>query len=162
MKAAELCGFRERRQNCGAKTSPPTRSFAEDLLDVLQFVVVILRWIRTPAMFVRVKKIGPYGYLYLVENVREGGRHVQRIIKALGRRDEIENSDLLDGLIASAVELSATTRIEERTMAIKGKGLLHDPRLVLRRPAPPSLHPQNRDALRLDPARSRASSLAPR
>ena len=25
-------------------------------------------------MFVRVKKIGPYEYLYLVENVREGGR----------------------------------------------------------------------------------------
>lgn len=37
-----------------------------------------------------------------VENVREGGRHVQRVIKALGRRDEVENSALLDGLIASA------------------------------------------------------------
>ena len=53
-------------------------------------------------MFIRVKKIGPYEYLYLVENAREGGRHVQRVIKALGRRDAIENSDLLDGLIASA------------------------------------------------------------
>ena len=28
-------------------------------------------------MFVRVKKIGPYEYLYLVENAREGGRHVR-------------------------------------------------------------------------------------
>ena len=28
-------------------------------------------------MFVRVKKIGAYEYLYLVENAREGGRHVQ-------------------------------------------------------------------------------------
>jgi len=27
-------------------------------------------------MFVRVKKIGDYEYLYLVENAREGGRHV--------------------------------------------------------------------------------------
>ena len=53
-------------------------------------------------MFIRVKKIGPYEYLYLVENAREGGRHVQRVIKALGRRDEVENSDMLDGLIASA------------------------------------------------------------
>jgi hypothetical protein len=35
-------------------------------------------------MFIRVKKIGPYEYLYLVENAREGGRHVQRVIKALG------------------------------------------------------------------------------
>jgi hypothetical protein len=57
-------------------------------------------------MFIRVKKIGPYEYLYLVENAREGGRHVQRVIKALGRRDVVENSDLLDGLIASAARHS--------------------------------------------------------
>jgi hypothetical protein len=57
-------------------------------------------------MFVRVKKIGPYEYLYLVENAREGGRHVQRVVKALGRRDAVENSDLLDGLIASAARHS--------------------------------------------------------
>jgi len=57
-------------------------------------------------MFVRVKKIGRYEYLYLVENAREGGRHVQRVVKALGRRDEIENSDVLDGLIASAARHS--------------------------------------------------------
>src|ERR1700687_1982241 len=57
-------------------------------------------------MFIRVKKIGGYEYLYLVENVREGGRHVQRVIKALGRRDEVENSGLLDGLIASAARHS--------------------------------------------------------
>jgi hypothetical protein len=53
-------------------------------------------------MFVRVKKIGGYEYLYLVENVREDGRHVQRVIKALGRREEVADSGLLDGLIASA------------------------------------------------------------
>ena len=52
-------------------------------------------------MFVRVKKIGAYEYLYLVENAREGGRHVQRVIKALGRREEVEASGLIDGLIAS-------------------------------------------------------------
>jgi DDE family transposase len=57
-------------------------------------------------MFIRVKKIGPYEYLYLVENAREGGRHVQRVIKALGRRDEVEASGLLDGLIASAARHS--------------------------------------------------------
>jgi transposase len=57
-------------------------------------------------MFVRVKKIGRYEYLYLVENVREGGRHVQRVIKALGRRDEVEKAELLDGLIASAARHS--------------------------------------------------------
>jgi hypothetical protein len=57
-------------------------------------------------MFIRVKKIGSHEYLYLVENTREAGRHVQRVIKALGRRDEIENSDMLDGLIASAARHS--------------------------------------------------------
>jgi len=57
-------------------------------------------------MFVRVKKVGRYEYLYLVENAREGGRHVQRVIKQLGRRDELETSDLLDGLIASAARHS--------------------------------------------------------
>jgi len=34
-------------------------------------------------MFVRVKKIGRYEYLYLVENAREGGRHVQRLSRSL-------------------------------------------------------------------------------
>ena len=57
-------------------------------------------------MFIRVKKIGAYEYLYLVENAREGGRHVQRVIKALGRRDEVEDSGMLDGLIASAARHS--------------------------------------------------------
>src|SRR5262249_10607853 len=57
-------------------------------------------------MFVRVKKIGAYEYLYLVENAREGGRHVQRVIKALGRLDEVEASGLIDGLTASAARHS--------------------------------------------------------
>jgi hypothetical protein len=57
-------------------------------------------------MFVRVKKIGGYEYLYLVENAREGGRHVQRVIKSLGRRDEVAASGLLDSLIASAARHS--------------------------------------------------------
>lgn len=65
-------------------------------------------------MFIRVKKIGPYEYLYLVENAREGGRHVQRVIKALGRRDAIENSDLLDGLIASAARHSRRSIVLSR------------------------------------------------
>lgn len=65
-------------------------------------------------MFVRVKKIGRYEYLYLVENVREDGRHVQRVIKQLGRRDEVENSDLLDGLIASAARHSRRSIVLSR------------------------------------------------
>jgi hypothetical protein len=34
-------------------------------------------------MFVRVKKIGGYEYLYLVENARKGGGYVQQVIKSL-------------------------------------------------------------------------------
>src|SRR5215831_4633285 len=34
------------------------------------------------------------------------GRHVQRVIKALGRRDEVEAAGLIDGLIASAARHS--------------------------------------------------------
>jgi hypothetical protein len=48
-------------------------------------------------MFISLQKIGSHEHLYLVENTREGGRHVQHAIKALARRDEIENSDTLDG-----------------------------------------------------------------
>jgi hypothetical protein len=65
-------------------------------------------------MFVRVKKIGAYEYLCLVENAREGGRHVQRVIKALGRRDEVEASGLIDGLIASAVRHSRRSIVLSR------------------------------------------------
>lgn len=65
-------------------------------------------------MFVRVKKIGGYEYLYLVENAREGGRHVQRVIKALGRRDEVEASGLLDSLIASAARHSRRSIVLSR------------------------------------------------
>ena len=57
-------------------------------------------------MFVRVKEIGGYEYLYLVENAREGGRHVQRVIKSLGRKEAVEESGMLDSLIASAARHS--------------------------------------------------------
>src|SRR5215469_9976196 len=72
----------------------------------MQRIVCVVQGAGCRAMFVRVKKIGAYEYLYLVENAREGGRHVQRVIKALGRRDEVEASGLLDGLIASAARHS--------------------------------------------------------
>jgi hypothetical protein len=65
-------------------------------------------------MFVRVKKIGAYEYLYLVENAREGGRHVQRVVKALGRRDEVEASGMLDALVASAARHSRRSIVLSR------------------------------------------------
>jgi hypothetical protein len=72
-------------------------------------------------MFVRVKMIGAYEYLFLVENAREGGRHVQRVIKAPGRRDEVEASGLIDGLTAPAARRS------HRSIAGLGSGPTIDP-----------------------------------
>ena len=66
-------------------------------------------------MFVRVKKIGAYEYLYLVENAREGGRHVQRVIKALGRRDEVGADGTLDGGAAFAAIHRALELLPRRT-----------------------------------------------
>lgn len=65
-------------------------------------------------MFVRVKKINGYEYLYLVENAREGGRHVQRVIKSLGRRDDVEAAGTLDSLIASAARHSRRSIVLSR------------------------------------------------
>ncbi|MEO5376043.1 MAG: transposase [Alphaproteobacteria bacterium] len=65
-------------------------------------------------MFIRVKKINGYEYLYLVENAREGGRHVQRVIKSLGRKDEVEASGMLDSLIASAARHSPRSIVLSR------------------------------------------------
>ena len=46
-------------------------------------------------MYVREKTINGYTYLYLVESVRENGRTKQRIIKNLGRKEQVlENGDL--------------------------------------------------------------------
>jgi len=38
---------------------------------------------------------------------------MQRVIKALGRRDEVEASGLIDGLIASAAPFAPVNRIVE-------------------------------------------------
>jgi hypothetical protein len=57
-------------------------------------------------MFVRVKKIELTSTCIWSRMPREGGRHVQRVIKALGRRDEVEASGMLDALVASAARHS--------------------------------------------------------
>jgi hypothetical protein len=65
-------------------------------------------------MFVRVEKSGAYECLSLVENVREGGRHVRRVIKTLGRREEVEASGLLDQRIAAAARHSRRSIVLSR------------------------------------------------
>jgi hypothetical protein len=57
-------------------------------------------------MFVREKRIGRYTYLYLVETVRENGTIKQRIIRNLGRKEDVERRGDLDRLARSAARLA--------------------------------------------------------
>jgi len=52
-------------------------------------------------MFVRVKGYGPYRYLQIVENHREGKRTVQRALYTLGRVDKLMASGSTDALLQS-------------------------------------------------------------
>ena len=62
-------------------------------------------------MFVREKKINGYSYLYLVENVREGGRTKQHIIRNLGRKEAVLAAGDLDRLMASMGRFSGNRPI---------------------------------------------------
>jgi hypothetical protein len=57
-------------------------------------------------MFARDKRIGPYTYVYLVENVREDGRTKQRIIANLGRKEVVVARGDLDRLARSVARLA--------------------------------------------------------
>ena len=63
-------------------------------------------------MFVRVKKVGPYQYLQIAQNRREGKRVKQSIIATLGRLDKLTASGAVDQLLRSAA------RFAERLMVL--------------------------------------------
>lgn len=56
-------------------------------------------------MFVREKHIGRYTYVYLVETVREDGRTKQRIIRNLGRKEDVERRGDLDPSLTVSSEI---------------------------------------------------------
>ncbi len=62
-------------------------------------------------MFARDKRIGPYTYVYLVENVRENGRTKQRIIANLGRREVAVARGDLDRLARSVARLAQRSMV---------------------------------------------------
>src|SRR6201987_5076072 len=62
-------------------------------------------------MFARDKRIGPYTYVYLVENVREKGRTKQRIIANLGRKEVVVARGDLDRLAPSGVRLAQRSMV---------------------------------------------------
>jgi hypothetical protein len=82
-------------------------------------------------MFVREKRIGPYTYIYLVETVREGGHVKQRIIRNLGRKEEVERRGDLDRLVLSAARLAQRSMV----LSLLEQGTLPD--LACHRIGPP-------------------------
>ena len=65
-------------------------------------------------MFVRVKNVGPYQYLQIAQNRREGKRVKQSVIATLGRLDKLTASGAIDQLLRSAA------RFAERVMVLSG------------------------------------------
>ena len=84
-------------------------------------------------MFVRDKRIGPYTYVYLVETVREDGKIKQRIIRNLGRKEDVERRGDLDRLARSAA------RLAQRSMVLSLVEQDKLPQLACRRIGPPLL-----------------------
>jgi hypothetical protein len=84
-------------------------------------------------MFVREKRIGRYTYVYLVETVRENGTIKQRIIRNLGRKEDVERRGDLDRLARSAARLAQRSMI----LSLMDEGSI--PALNCKRIGPPLL-----------------------
>ena len=84
-------------------------------------------------MFVREKRIGSYTYVYLVETVREDGKIKQRIIRNLGRKEDVERRGDLDRLARSAA------RLAPRSMVLSLLEQNSTPQLSCKRIGPPLL-----------------------
>jgi transposase len=68
-------------------------------------------------MFARVKKTGPYEYLQIVENRREGKKTIQRIVATLGRVDQMHAKGEVESLIRSLSRFS-----EKITLILSTRG----------------------------------------
>ena len=68
-------------------------------------------------MFARVKKTGPYEYLQIVENRREGKKTIQRIVDTLGRVDQMQAKGEVESLIRSLSRFS-----EKITLILSTRG----------------------------------------
>ena len=84
-------------------------------------------------MFFRIKPSGPYRYLQLVENHREGYRTVQRVLFTLGRLDKLTASGATDTLLRSLARFGQTVRLMEAGDLEKGPSQQLGPDLVLGR-----------------------------
>jgi transposase len=78
--------------------------------------LAIIRGVKEDAMFARVKKSGAYQYLQLVENRRDKGKVVQRVIATLGRTDQLADSGAVESLIRSLSRFS-----DQMVLVLSGK-----------------------------------------
>jgi transposase len=84
-------------------------------------------------MFARVKKTGPYEYLQIVQNYREGTKTKQRVFGTLGRLDELSQTNDIASLVktlsrfseSALMVLTGQSQIEARTISI-GPALVFD------------------------------------
>jgi transposase len=70
-------------------------------------------------LFVRAKKSGPYQYLQIVENRREGVKVVQRVIATLGRVDRLNAKGDIESLVRSLSRFS-----EQSLLVLSGRSEL--------------------------------------
>jgi transposase len=84
-------------------------------------------------MFARIKRTGPYEYLQIVQNFREGYKTKQRIIGTLGRLDELAKTNDVASLVktlsrfskTAMMVLSSKSQINAKTLSI-GPALIFD------------------------------------
>ena len=62
-------------------------------------------------MFVRVKNVGPYQYLQIAQNRRQGKRVKQSVIATLGRLDKLTASGAIDQLLRSAARFAEPSAV---------------------------------------------------
>ncbi len=84
-------------------------------------------------MFFRVKPSGPYRYLQLVENHREGRRTVQRVLLTLGRLDQLTAAGSTDALLRSLARFGQRVRLMEAGQLEGGASQQLGPDLVFGR-----------------------------
>jgi transposase len=84
-------------------------------------------------MFARVKKTGPYEYLQIVQNYREGTKTKQRVFATLGRLDELSKTNDIASLVkalsrfseSALMVLTGQSQITAHTISI-GPSLVFD------------------------------------
>lgn len=86
-------------------------------------------------MFARVKKTGPYQYLQIVENHREGKKTIQRVIATLGRIDQMQAKGEIESLVRSLSRFSQKVLLvlSDRSHEIKATAKKIGPAIIFER-----------------------------